>query len=725
MKKRALTTWGRVAKRLALMTAAVAVGAGVMPVAARAAGDYWDFTRAAYDGVADDLLTAGLGKTGLQGPAPEIADPLSPTADELRRLAIYNNYRALVDYTTGGGFGVLYGPNVDIHGNATDSEGLIAGAEYLAFAGRGCSDEKVTLMVQIPKGFDPAQACLVTAPSSGSRGVYGAIGTAGEWGLKHGCAVAYTCAGKGIGVHDLRNDTVNLIDGEREDAVAAGCDSNFTADLRPGELAAYNVAYPNRFAFKHAHSRQNPEASWDDDVLQSIRFAFFAINQEMKLRGYRHAVVTPANTIVIASSVSNGGGASVRAAEKDRWGLIDAVVVGEPNVTPRHLPRRRDFTIVQGSRPPVTAHSRPLYDYTTLLQLYQGCANLAAVNTAAPYNLTHPELGRNSCTSLKEKGLLSSQSIETQADEAQAIINAYGILPEQNILQPALYWSFVSESIAVTYANAYSRSGVEQNLCGYSFGATTGSPFNAQPDDTESGWPEALAPERVNLLFGTANGIPPTAGINLINNLNADGGGPRESRISTSASTGRQDMNLDGALMLRSLWTGRDAASGKRLHGAMRRAHLKLKAGIRRILASGDLRGKPALIVTGRNDDVLAVNHASRAYFGLNQSVEGRRSNLRYYEVTNAHHLDAFNPLPGFDERMIPLHYYFTRAMDMMYAHLKENAPLAPSQVVHTVPRGRVEDVVPPITRSNVPDFQSAPGSDAIVFRNRTVMIPE
>mgnify|MGYP003349286586 CR=1 FL=1 len=35
-----------------------------------------------------------------------------------------------------------------------------------------------------------------TATSSGSRGVYGAIST-GEWGLKKGCAVAYTDKGTG------------------------------------------------------------------------------------------------------------------------------------------------------------------------------------------------------------------------------------------------------------------------------------------------------------------------------------------------------------------------------------------------------------------------------------------------------------------------------------------------------------------------------------------------
>src|SRR4051812_22427313 len=44
-----------------------------------------------YDGTTNDLLTAGLGKAGLQGTAPTVADPANPTVEELRRLAIYNN----------------------------------------------------------------------------------------------------------------------------------------------------------------------------------------------------------------------------------------------------------------------------------------------------------------------------------------------------------------------------------------------------------------------------------------------------------------------------------------------------------------------------------------------------------------------------------------------------------------------------------------------------------
>ena len=53
------------------------------------------------------------------------------------------------------------------------------------------------------------------------------------------------------------------------------------------------------------------------------------------------------NTVVIASSVSNGGGASLRAAEQDREHLIDGVAVSEPNVNPVF---DGSFTINQAGR---------------------------------------------------------------------------------------------------------------------------------------------------------------------------------------------------------------------------------------------------------------------------------------------------------------------------------------------------------------------------------------
>ena len=115
-----------------------------------------------YDGISDDLLTAGLGKTGLGGTGPSVVDPLNPTAAELRKLAIFNNYRAILDITAGGGYGTLYGPNVDAKGVITTSEGKIAGSEYIAYSDDGTGRQNISMMVQVPVTFNPASPCIVT-----------------------------------------------------------------------------------------------------------------------------------------------------------------------------------------------------------------------------------------------------------------------------------------------------------------------------------------------------------------------------------------------------------------------------------------------------------------------------------------------------------------------------------------------------------------------------------
>ncbi len=686
-----------------------------------------------YDGVTDDLLTGGLGATRLGlGPAPGLSDP--PTAAELRTLAIYNNYRALVPVDPGGGYGTLFGPNIDAQGNDTGTEGKIAGLECLAYAGRFKGRENVTLMVQVPDSFDPEDACIVTAPSSGSRGVYGAIGTAGEWGLRNGCAVAYTDKGTGNGAHNLQRDTVNLIQGQREDADAAGRDAAFRARLSDKALAAFNAKTPDRIAYKHAHSQLNPEADWGRNVLQSIEFAFAVLNGLCddddfigeglaRFRGDDEdddedgCGITPQSTIVIASSVSNGGGSSVLAAEQDKKGLIDGIAVSEPNVNPKP---GGAFGIQQGDGDVLFAHSRSLLDYTTILSIYQGCANEADSNAGAPAN------GGGSverCTSLYEKGLVSGATTEERAEDAQRIINAAGILPEQNVTQPSNYGFFVPQAIGITYANAYGRFSVVRNLCGYSFGAT---------DSDNNSVELPLAAEQA--LFGTATGIPPTAGINVINNDSLLG--PKRDQNSISPSTGREDQNLDGALCLRALATGRDPETGKKLRGLDRVDAFRIAKSISRIRAKGDLRGKPAIFVTGRQDAILPPNHTSRAYVGLNRLVEGPETGLRYYEVLNAHHLDALTILdvlfgvPLFSDKLIPLHHYLFQGLDIMFDHLKNGTPLPPSQVVRAVPRGAtgpsIDDVPPLVEAVNLPAIDPSPDvGDRIVFSDSILRIPD
>lgn len=694
MSMRRVVRYGVAAAVLALAAQFVA---GPVWAYERSGAHFRNLSRVVYDGVTDDLLTAGLGKDGLASAiAPTFADPLNPTPAELRRLAIYNNYRALVDMTDDGGYGRLYGPNVLADGTVTADQGLIPGVEVIAFAGDASGHANVTVMVQIPDSFDPANACIVTAPSSGSRGIYGAIATAGEWGLKNGCAVAYTDKGTGTGAHNLQDDTVGLIDGVRASADEAGRDTTFTARAGYKQLAKFNAATPYRFAFKHAHSQQNPEADWGHNVLDSIRFAFRVLNQDFPDAGLK-----PANTIVIASSVSNGGGASVRAAEEDRQGLIDGVAVSEPNVNPKP---NRHFTIIQGAGAPFAGHSKDLYDYYTLLNVYEGCAAADPALATAPLNLA-PSPAR--CDSLRAKGLLTTDTLDEQAAEAQAIINDYGFLPEQNELQPSHWFINVPQGIAVTYANAYGRFSVFDNVCGYSFGATDAA-----------GVPAPLAPEAEAALFGTSNGIPPTGGVNLINN-NGDAG-PALDRVSTP------DQNLDGALCLRALATGRDPATGARLRGRDRAMHARIENGVRRIRADGDLHGVPAIFVTGRDDAILPPNHTSRAYFGLNQIVEHGHGDLHYVEVLHAQHLDALNGLAafGFADRWIPLHHYYIQALDLMFDHLRNGTLLPPSQVVRTTPRG---PGAPPITEAaNLPPISQTPDSGSLImFSGGAVRIPD
>ena len=658
-----------------------------------------------YDGVSDDLLTAGLGKTGLQGGSPPVAVPTSPTVKELRRLAIYNNYRALVDIATNGGYGTLYGPNVTADGTVTASEGRIAGDEYIAFADDGSGRQNVTLMVQVPATFDPAKRCIVTATSSGSRGVYGAIGTAGEWGLKRGCAVAYADKGSGNGGHDLVPNKVYDMFGNRVDAAAAGNGSIFTAAVDPAALAAFNSAYPNRWAYKHAHSQQNPEADWGRDTLRAVEFAFYVLNEKFAplANGVRMRTIKPQNTLVIASSVSNGAGAAIAAMEEDVDGLIDGFAVAEPNV---QLDAPAGVTIVRGTTP-VGSHSRPLYDYFTIANLYQPCASLATAavgNTAGLIGITtpNPAVAANRCAALAARGLVSGATTTDRANDSLARLMAAGWEPESIPFQ-ASHYSLATLAVTLTYANSYARASVTDNLCGYSFGTIP-----------VAGVPPPLNPINAAQLFGTGNGIPPTSGINILNNNSV--GGTALDAASISPSTGTADFNIDGAACLRDLYSNLSAT------GAV------LRASIDATKRTGNLGGRPAVIVHGRSDTLIPVNHTSRPYYALNKLAD-RKSRLAYYEVTNAQHCDAFidNPaVPGYDSRLVPLHVYFNRAMDIVYANLRDGTPIPASQVVRTTPRGGAPGAAPPITSANVPPIAATPAaSDAITFSNNVLTIPD
>jgi hydroxybutyrate-dimer hydrolase len=663
-------------------------------------------TTNSYDGSSDDLLTAGLGKTGLGGAAPVVVDPLKPTAAELRKLAIFNNYRAILDITVGGGYGSLYGPNVDAKGVITTSEGKIAGTEYMAYSDDGTGRQNITMLVQVPASFNPASACIVTATSSGSRGVYGAIGSAGEWGLKNGCAVAYTDKGTGNGIHDLQNNTVSVQNGVRTDATVAGKDSIFTASLTSAELAAFNTATANRFAIKHAHSQQNPEKDWGKWTLQAVEFAYFVLNEkygDLSSDGVKHLKkLTPTNTIVIASSVSNGAGAALAAAEQDTQGLISGVAVAEPEV---QLAPDSRLSVTRGAST-LVGTGKPLLDYFTLANLLQPCAALVSPTTNV-FNTTANTpastiIATNRCSALKANGLITGTTTAEQATSAMAALEAAGWQPESRDLQ-ASHYSFATLAVALTYANTYGRFSVADNLCGFSYAATGTSTTPNAPVPASAA---ALATS-----FGTGNGVPPTVGINIVNNNSV--GGSLLDAVSLSTG-GVQDYNIAGALCLRELATGTSANA------------VRVKQGMSEVLRSANLRGKPALIVHGRTDTLVPVAFTSRPYFGMNKMVEGANSKLSYIEVTNAQHFDAFLGFPGYPDRLVPLHRYFIQAMDMMYANLKTGAALPASQVVRTVPRGLTGSVANPITPANVPPIKLvADTADRITFANNVVTVAD
>lgn len=654
-----------------------------------------DISVTSYDGTTDDLLTGGLGKTGLMSTAaPGYADKANPTAAELRRNAIYNNYRAVIDASPASGFGSMYGPNVTKTG--VEGEGKIAGKEYITYIGDSSGRRNVTLMVQIPSTFDKAKPCIVTGASSGSRGVYGAIGTAGEWGLKNGCAVAYTDKGTGTGLHTLDDDTVNLRNGLRATAAVAGKDSLFAAALPGTTAAALNAQLPNRIAFKHAYSQQNPEKDWGKNTLDAVAFAFYALNEEYGsgAAGQKARVITPANTTVIASSISNGGGAALLAAEQDRLGLIDGVAANEPQIQPR----KADGYTIQQAGVAVAAQSKPLYDYSSFAAIYQPCI---AGNA-----------GR--CTSLVQKGLLNGSDLTSQQADARKRLRDYGWTADSDAFQEALapvlsrfFAGFNANTnflVTATYANAYGSFTPVDKVCGFTFAKTD-----------SAGALAALTAEERAQSFASQNGIIG----NPVYEDSVDGAKAYTAGI--SPSTNRADQSLDGVLCLRSLMTGRDPVTNNALTGILAEQGNRVRAGIAEVLASGNLHGKPAVIVAGRSDHLVPVNHASRAYLGLNSTVEGAASKLRYVEVTNANHFDVFSTyVPA---TIVPMHVYLFRALDAVYANLNGSAALPASQVVRTVPRS---SATTPITDANLPPIAINPATEnRIVTTGTTVNVPD
>jgi hydroxybutyrate-dimer hydrolase len=152
--------------------------------------------------------------------------------------------------------------------------------------------------------------------------------------------------------------------------------------------------------------------------------------------GRRIQTILPSNTLVIASSVSNGGTESLQALEQDTEGLIDGLAVAEPNSQPGSM----TGVTVNFNGAPVANAGKPLVDYFTYRIIYEPCASLST-SAQAP-NGTRPgwfgggtnpgallgqvggidlnTVASNRCQSLVDKGLITGAGVAQQSDAALA-----------------------------------------------------------------------------------------------------------------------------------------------------------------------------------------------------------------------------------------------------------------------------------------------------------------
>ncbi|WP_300615083.1 3-hydroxybutyrate oligomer hydrolase family protein [Dokdonella sp.] len=503
----------------------------------------------------DDLLSAGLGLDGLRAKAPAFADPAAPTPAELRRRAIHANWNGIADLGPLGGYGTLYG-----------GVPAVPGREFSAFAILPDAKAPFRVLVQVPDAFDASAPCLLVAPASGSRGVYGAIALAGAWGLPRGCAVVYTDKGAGTGYYDLDAHTGVALDGTRATRGAA------MLEFEPATSATSGIAV------KHAHSGDNPEADWGRHVLAAANFGLRMLDRAgIRNRPFAH------DTRVIAVGVSNGGGAALQAAGLDDAGVLSGVVALEPNVH-------------------VAGHGRALYDYVTEAALLLPCALLDARFDATPFARlpAAQPAWRARCASLREAGLVAGADVAAQAASALERLRAGG-WEEATIATAASTTAFdLWRAVGATYASAYLRASAGAMPCGFHFAAlgADGKPADAA---TRAAW------------WSDASGIPPGAGVALLGGTDAS-----------------PDPTWSGLDCLRRLWTGDSVDARALRTGVAATAAKIPRAGLPILVAQGEgdgllpitFSGTPyvqALETAGRAPTYWRVPHAQHfdAFLGL------------------------------------------------------------------------------------------------------------
>ena len=198
-------------------------------------------------------------------------------------------------------------------------------------------------------------------------------------------------------------------------------------------------------------------------------------------------------------------------------------------------------------------------------------------------------------------------------------------------------------AIGVGYASAYGRYAADAHPCGYRYSALGAdlSP-RASTDAERAAW------------WADASGIPPGAGVAIVDpNPLADAG-------------------LTGLQCLRALSTG-DSADARRV-----------RTGIAETRAGLPRAGLPVIVLHGTDDGLVPQAFSSAPYVAMAQAA-GR--DVRYWQVRNSQHFDAFLGFPQYGAVYLPLLPYVYEALDRVDAHLDGKGALPVDAVIATVPR--------------------------------------
>ena len=110
-----------------------------------------------------------------------------------------------------------------------------------------------------------------------------------------------------------------------------------------------------------------------------------------------------------------------------------------------------------------------------------------------------------------------------------------------------------------------------------------------------------------------------------------------------------------------------------------------MQAGIAATRALPPRAGLPVLVVHGMDDGLVPEAFSSTPYLAAARAAG--RQDVRYWQVRNAQHFDAFLGFPQYAATYLPLLPYVYSALDRVDAYLDGKGALPADAVIATIPR--------------------------------------